>query len=300
MLAEFYFDEYLKRFGNAQNADYITYLKLQSRYYGIKNSSKDQEFFSNSLGAFDNFLDRFPTSRYVPFVQSMQVRFVLGQNELNKCIVNVYTKQHKQEAAQKYLDRIDDELESSTKPTPSHIPWYVRMLTGNHKILKYRQENLRSFYAEHPAIPISLPVLIEEDFIYPFAIAPIFTQGERNIKAANAALDRNDLLIVCCQKPEDFGASKHEAQDHVQATAQSNSLAQVPFYDVGVVCKILRKVSLPDGRVKILVQGMALAKITALLTPQNPGENAELFASLSRQKLILSVIRSMIVCAWKR
>ena len=127
LLAEFYFDEYLKRFGNAQNADYITYLKLQSRYYGIKNSSKDQEFFSDSLGAFDNFLDRFPTSRYVPFVQSMQVRFVLGQNELNKCIVNVYTKQHKQEAAQKYLDRIDDELESSTKPTPSHIPWYVRM-----------------------------------------------------------------------------------------------------------------------------------------------------------------------------
>lgn len=123
--------------------------------------------------------------------------------------------------------------------------------------------------------PISLPVLIEEDFIYPFAIAPIFTQGERNIKAANAALDRNDLLIVCCQKPEDFGASKHEAQDHAQATAQSNSLAQVPFYDVGAVCKILRKVSLPDGRVKILVQGMALAKITALLTPQNPGENAD-------------------------
>ena len=102
--------------------------------------------------------------------------------------------------------------------------------------------------------PISLPVLIEEDFIYPFAIAPIFTQGERNIKAANAALDRNDLLIVCCQKPEDFGASKHEAQDHAQATAQGNSLAQMPFYDVGVVCKILRKVSLcRNGRVKILV-----------------------------------------------
>ena len=127
----------------------------------------------------------------------------------------------------------------------------------------------------------------------------IFTQGERNIKAANAALDRNDLLIVCCQKPEDFGASKHEAQDHAQATAQGNSLAQMPFYDVGVVCKILRKVSLPDGRVKILVQGMALAKITALLTPKIP-ERMRTLASLSRQKSILSVIRSMMVRAWKR
>ena len=45
LLAEFYLDEYLKRFGNAQNADYITYLKLQSRYYGIKNSSKRSRIF---------------------------------------------------------------------------------------------------------------------------------------------------------------------------------------------------------------------------------------------------------------
>lgn len=122
--------------------------------------------------------------------------------------------------------------------------------------------------------PISLPVLVEEDFIYPFAIAPIFTQGERNIKAASVALERNDLLIVCCQKSEDFTESKHATQDRTQAM-RDDLLAQMPFYDVGVVCKILRKVSLPDGRVKILVQGMALAKIAALITPQDSGENAD-------------------------
>ena len=49
LLAEFYFDEYLKRFANAKNADYLHFLKLQSRYYGLKSSSKDQEFFSDSL-----------------------------------------------------------------------------------------------------------------------------------------------------------------------------------------------------------------------------------------------------------
>ncbi|WP_233712894.1 MULTISPECIES: outer membrane protein assembly factor BamD [unclassified Helicobacter] len=127
ILAEFYFDEYLKRFATARNADYVAYLKLQSRFYGIKNSSKDQEFFSVSLMEFDTFLERFPNSRYVPFVQTMQVRFVLGQNELNKGIVNVYKKQRKQEAMEKYQDRIDSDLESATKPKPSHLPWYVRM-----------------------------------------------------------------------------------------------------------------------------------------------------------------------------
>ncbi|MGX3044624.1 outer membrane protein assembly factor BamD [Helicobacter sp. T3_23-1056] len=127
LLAEFYFDEYLKRFANAKNADYLHFLKLQSRYYGLKSSSKDQEFFSDSLSDFDEFLDTFPDSKYVPFVKTMQVRFVLGQNELNKGIVRVYKKAKKQAAKEKYDERIDDELEEATKPKPSHIPWYVRM-----------------------------------------------------------------------------------------------------------------------------------------------------------------------------
>lgn len=127
VLAEFYFDEYLKRFANFSNSDYVTYLKLQSRYYGLKNFSKDQEFFSSSLSDFDDFLDKYPTSRYVPFVQTMQMRFVLGQNELNRGIINVYKKQKKQEAMQKYQDRIDISLDEEAKPKPSKIPWYVKM-----------------------------------------------------------------------------------------------------------------------------------------------------------------------------
>lgn len=111
--------------------------------------------------------------------------------------------------------------------------------------------------------PATLPVIIEEDFTYPFAIAPIFTQGQKNIAAANAALERNDLVLVCCQKPE--------------SSLESNSDKKVdssvmPFYDVGVVCKILRKVSLPDGRVKILLQGMAITKVIAL-EPQTSEED---------------------------
>ncbi len=127
LLAEFYFDEYLKRFATMQNGDYITYLKLQSRYYGLKNFSKDQEFFSASLIEFDDFLEKYPQSRYIPLVQTMQMRFVLGQNELNSGIIRVYKKQKKQEAVQKYQERIDEALESEARATPSHIPWYVKI-----------------------------------------------------------------------------------------------------------------------------------------------------------------------------
>ena len=76
---------------------------------------------------FAQFLETFPDSRYVPFVKTMQVRFALGQNELNKGIVRVYKNSKKEIAREKYTERIDDELEEATKPKASHIPWYVRM-----------------------------------------------------------------------------------------------------------------------------------------------------------------------------
>lgn len=116
--------------------------------------------------------------------------------------------------------------------------------------------------------PATLPVIIEEDFTYPFAIAPIFTQGQKNIAAANAALERNDLVLVCCEKAPEFSSD-----EKIDSSEPS-------FYDVGVVCKILRKVSLPDGRVKILVQGMATARVIALDTQVDEMESSDLIQAV--------------------
>jgi len=98
-----------------------------------------------------------------------------------------------------------------------------------------------SNYGEFPA---DIPVIAEDElFLYPFMISPIFLSDEQNIEAATRAIEENSLVIVCTTKPT------HEGQ------RDYNSL-----YDAGVVGSIMRKVSLPDGRVKILFQGLARAK----------------------------------------
>ncbi|MUU30968.1 outer membrane protein assembly factor BamD [Helicobacter pylori] len=125
VLASFYFDEYIKRFGTKDNVDYLTFLKLQSHYYAFKNHSKDQEFISNSIVSLGEFIEKYPNSRYRPYVEYMQIKFILGQNELNRAIANVYKKRHKPEGVKRYLERIDEALEKETKPKPSHMPWYV-------------------------------------------------------------------------------------------------------------------------------------------------------------------------------
>lgn len=94
---------------------------------------------------------------------------------------------------------------------------------------------------------VTLPVVVEEEmFVFPFIIAPIFIADKANIAAVQKAQKGNEEIFVVCAKNNPKGDD-------------------VPFYDVGVIGKIMRKVSLPDGRIKILFQGISKGKITEII-----------------------------------
>lgn len=99
-----------------------------------------------------------------------------------------------------------------------------------------------SNYGEFPA---DIPVIAEDElFLYPFMISPLFLSDEKNIQAATKAIEENTLVIVSPTKPTHEGEREFDS-----------------LYDAGVVGSIMRKVALPDGRVKILFQGLARAKM---------------------------------------
>jgi ATP-dependent Lon protease len=107
-----------------------------------------------------------------------------------------------------------------------------------------------SNYGEFPA---DIPVIAEDElFLYPFMISPLFLSDDQNIQAATKAIEENSLVIVCPTRPS------HEGERDFSS-----------LYDVGVVGSIMRKVSLPDGRVKILFQGLARARSLREVS-QNP------------------------------
>ncbi len=98
-----------------------------------------------------------------------------------------------------------------------------------------------SNYGDFPA---DIPVIAEDElFLYPFMISPLFLSDESNINAATQAIEENSLVIVCPTR------AAHEGQRDFES-----------LYDAGVVGSIMRKVALPDGRVKVLFQGLARAK----------------------------------------
>ena len=99
-----------------------------------------------------------------------------------------------------------------------------------------------SNYGEFPA---NLPVIAEDElFLYPFMISPLFLSDEDNINAATMAIEDNSLVIVCPTKESREGERNFDS-----------------LYDSGVVGSIMRKVALPDGRVKVLFQGLARARM---------------------------------------
>ena len=98
---------------------------------------------------------------------------------------------------------------------------------------------------DYEKFPTKLPILVDDElFFYPFMISPIFIDNKSDIKAVESAMENNSLLFVTTTKP-----NKEEKRDFDS------------IYNVGVVGSIMRKVDLNDGRIKVLFQGLAKAKI---------------------------------------
>ncbi len=99
--------------------------------------------------------------------------------------------------------------------------------------------------SEYDAFPTTLPIVVEDElFLYPFMISPIFLTNQKDIDAATDAMENNTLLFVTSSIEGKEGSRDFDA-----------------MYKVGVIGSIMRKVHLPDGRVKILFQGLARGNI---------------------------------------
>lgn len=93
-------------------------------------------------------------------------------------------------------------------------------------------------------IPDNLPVLPVRDIVvFPYMIIPLFVGREISIKAIDHALSTNRMILLLTQK--DLNIENPTVKD---------------LYTVGTIAMIMRMLKLPDGRVKILVQGLSKAR----------------------------------------
>ncbi len=94
-------------------------------------------------------------------------------------------------------------------------------------------------------VPKELPVLPLRDIVvYPFIIVPLSVSRDRSIKAVDQALADNRMILLVSQKD-----------------SQVEEPTEKDLFNVGTVGVIMRMLKLPDGRIRVLVQGVCRAKV---------------------------------------
>jgi ATP-dependent Lon protease len=110
------------------------------------------------------------------------------------------------------------------------------------------QQNIVSLVeedGEQIEIPDSVPMVPVRDIVvFPYMIIPLFVGRDKSVRAVDAAMANNRLIMLVTQK-----------------TLSEEYPAPADMYDVGTVSIIVRMLKLPDGRVKILIQGLEKRRI---------------------------------------
>lgn len=99
----------------------------------------------------------------------------------------------------------------------------------------------------HAEVRLNIPILpLRDVVVYPHMVIPLFVGRARSIQALDAAMQGGKQILLVAQK---------------QADVDEPALEDI--YRVGTVSTILQLLKLPDGTVKVLVEGGTRANLTA-------------------------------------
>src|SRR5436309_3336597 len=94
-------------------------------------------------------------------------------------------------------------------------------------------------------VPDVLPVLpLKDTVIFPYIILPLSVGRDKSVVAVDRALAENRVIMLVAQRD---GVTENPGE--------------ADLYTVGTAAVIMRMLKLPDGRIRILVQGLTRARV---------------------------------------
>ena len=99
-----------------------------------------------------------------------------------------------------------------------------------------------------------VPVLpLRDVVVYPHMVIPLFVGRDKSIRALDAAMASNKQILLVAQK-----------------SAEVDDPADEDIHPMGTLSTILQLLKLPDGTIKVLVEGVRRARIVAVVSPPSP------------------------------
>ncbi len=98
-------------------------------------------------------------------------------------------------------------------------------------------------------LPAQMPLLpVRDVVVFNYMILPLFVGREKSVQAVDAALNSNRHILIATQRDE-----------------KTDDPGPEDVHQVGTVATIMRMLKIPDGRLKVLVQGVSRARITGFV-----------------------------------
>ncbi|HEY7214458.1 MAG TPA: endopeptidase La, partial [Thermoanaerobaculia bacterium] len=94
-------------------------------------------------------------------------------------------------------------------------------------------------------IPDVLPVLpLKDTVVFPYIILPLSVGRDKSVLAVDRALSESRVIMLVAQRD-----------------AATDNPGEADLFEIGTAAIIMRMLKLPDGRIRILVQGLARARV---------------------------------------
>ncbi|NZA27533.1 endopeptidase La [Luteimonas sp. SJ-92] len=95
---------------------------------------------------------------------------------------------------------------------------------------------------------LDLPVLpLRDVVVFPHMVIPLFVGREKSIRALDLAMEADKRILLVAQK-----------------SAETDDPGADDLYEVGTLAQVLQLLKLPDGTIKVLVEGVSRARVTGI------------------------------------
>ncbi len=124
LLAKFYLDEYIKKYGDKESIELAKYLKVKASFLAFKYPFRDQEFLYETLKEAKEFKSNYENSIYLPFVETIITRVSLAIDNLNREIGHLYDRMDKPKAKELYFEKLSESPLKDLKTQEAEVAWY--------------------------------------------------------------------------------------------------------------------------------------------------------------------------------
>ncbi len=124
LLANFYLDNYIKRYGTYSKNEYIKYLKIRANFLSFSFPNRNQELLLKTIDETQKYVQEYPNGKYTPLVHSILVKMRLGKYHLNKRIKKLYKRTDKKVSEEIYENILQSSPLKDAKMIEPRKPWY--------------------------------------------------------------------------------------------------------------------------------------------------------------------------------